>query len=94
MKIGRIGICATGVIVGDVQSPEFITVSNSQELFNEVDKYDFVVVAGLMNTVFGEDRMIKLFMEEYGDDVATKVISGANVSINDILLFSVTFKAR
>ena len=83
MKIGRIGICATGVIVGDVQSPEFITVSNSQELFNEVDKYDFVVVAGLMNTVFGEDRMIKLFMEEYGDDVATKVISGANVSIND-----------
>lgn len=83
MKIGRIGICATGVIVGDVRSPEFTVVNNPQELFTEVDKYDFVVVAGLMNTVFGEDKMIKLFMEEYGDDVTTKVISGANVSIND-----------
>lgn len=79
MKLGRICVTAdNGVMIGDVQSPKVQTLYNADKLCAEVDTYDFVIAAGLMDPL-GDRTLIEVLYEYYGDKLADHVISGANI---------------
>lgn len=79
MRFGRMGLEDNGeVIIGDVTSTDFKRIKTVRELRAEIDTYDLVVCAGVMNRIFNGQRTIDFLLDNYIHP-EEKVITSLNV---------------
>lgn len=79
MKFGRMGLEENGeVVLGDVTSTQFKRINTINELRVEIDNYDLIVCAGIMNRLFNGQRTIDFLLDNYKHP-EEKIIPSLNV---------------
>lgn len=94
LKVGRLGLTDNGaVVIGDVTSVQFSIIQDEAELKDELTKYNRIICAGMMNTMFTNNRLIDWLMDNYTEkDILSKFISSFNIKYYSELNRYTTFK--